>query len=153
MASFVEASPTYTGGHLRRVSRCAHLLAQDMGLCPDEVDQIELSGFLHDLGKFGVPDAILRKAGCLNGSLTSRFVGLGEAGRLDQVLTHSDEGIPLQSSPMCGPTLVLRRGLARAQRSLVGPGFPRGMCCSTTLYPTASPPTALPRYIERTGSI
>lgn len=49
-------------------------------------------------------------------SLSTRFVGLGKAGRLDHVLAHSDEGIPLQSCPMCGPTLVLRRGLVAGQR-------------------------------------
>jgi len=48
--------------------------------------------------------------------LATRFVGLGEAGRLDHVLARSDEGIPLQSCPMCGPTLVLRRGLVAGQR-------------------------------------
>ncbi|MGV8891366.1 MAG: hypothetical protein ACOH2K_00140 [Burkholderiaceae bacterium] len=36
------------------------------------------------------------------------FIALGEAGRLDHVLGHSDDGIPLQTCPMCGPTLVLR---------------------------------------------
>jgi hypothetical protein len=36
------------------------------------------------------------------------FIALGEAGRLDHVMGHSDDGIPLRSCPMCGPTLVIR---------------------------------------------
>lgn len=43
-------------------------------------------------------------------ALGERFVGLGRAGRLDHIVGHSDEGIPLQECVMCGPTLVLRRG-------------------------------------------
>jgi hypothetical protein len=38
-----------------------------------------------------------------------RFVALGRAGRLDHIVGHSDDGIPLHECVMCGPTLVLRR--------------------------------------------
>lgn len=38
------------------------------------------------------------------------FIALGHAGELDHVMGHSDDGIPLQTCPMCGPTLVLRKG-------------------------------------------
>lgn len=62
MAWFVEARDPYTGGHLWRVSRYAQMLAKALGLAPAEVARIGLGGFLHDLGKIGVPDAILRKA-------------------------------------------------------------------------------------------
>jgi hypothetical protein len=61
MAWFVEARDPYTGGHLWRVSRYAQLLAKALGLAPAEIARIGLGGFLHDLGKIGVPDAILRK--------------------------------------------------------------------------------------------
>jgi hypothetical protein len=37
------------------------------------------------------------------------FVSIGQAGQLDHVLGHCDDGIPLQSCSMCGPTLVLRK--------------------------------------------
>lgn len=62
MAWFVEARDPYTGGHLWRVSRYALLLAQSAGLQREMVAQIAIGGFLHDLGKIAVPDAILRKA-------------------------------------------------------------------------------------------
>lgn len=61
MASVVEARDPYTGGHLWRVSQFSRLLAEDLGLAHGEVARITLGGFLHDLGKVGVPDAILNK--------------------------------------------------------------------------------------------
>ena len=61
MAAMVEARDAYTGGHLWRVSQFSRLLAEDMALPDEEVAQITLGGFLHDLGKIGVPDAILNK--------------------------------------------------------------------------------------------
>lgn len=38
------------------------------------------------------------------------FLALGEAGELDPFIGHSDDSIPLQTCPMCGPTLVVQRG-------------------------------------------
>lgn len=61
MASLVEARDPYTGGHLWRVSQFSWLLAEDAGLPLPDVARIALGGFLHDLGKIGVPDAILNK--------------------------------------------------------------------------------------------
>lgn len=61
MAWFVEARDPYTGGHLWRVSRYAWLLAESAGFSNADCARISLGGFLHDLGKVGVPDAILRK--------------------------------------------------------------------------------------------
>jgi hypothetical protein len=205
MAWFVEARDPYTGGHLWRVSRYARLLADRAGLSEEEAARISLGGFLHDLGKIGVPDAILRKPGALtdeeyavmkthpdvglrmlaghplqllvhdavglhherpdgrgypkglveadipvsarivgicdafdamtsarpyraalprvealrrlreglgsqfDAALAEHFIALGEAGDLDHVISHSDDGIPLQTCPMCGPTLVIKR--------------------------------------------
>lgn len=40
----------------------------------------------------------------------SRFVALGRAGKLDHIVGHSDEGIPLHECMMCGPTLVIKKG-------------------------------------------
>ena len=61
MASLVEARDPYTGGHLWRVSLFSRLLAENAGLPDNDVARIALGGFLHDLGKVGVPDAILNK--------------------------------------------------------------------------------------------
>ncbi|MDX8383447.1 MAG: HD domain-containing protein [Ghiorsea sp.] len=61
LAEVVEAKDVYTGGHLWRVSQFSRLLAKKAGLEHQQVVQIALGGFLHDLGKIGVPDAILNK--------------------------------------------------------------------------------------------
>jgi hypothetical protein len=62
MAWMVEARDPYTGGHLWRVSQYSRLLAQHAGMSAADAARISIGGFLHDLGKIGVPDAILRKA-------------------------------------------------------------------------------------------
>jgi len=211
MAWFVEARDPYTGGHLWRVSRYSHMLALEAGLGLAQAAKVSLGGFLHDIGKIGVPDAILRKPGRLteeefaviqthpdmgrrmlaghplsrlvqdaihlhherpdgkgypqglagedvplmarivgicdafdamtshrpyragmseeaaltiiqsgrgsqfDGPLTKHFLALGHRGELEQVLGHSDDGIPLQTCPMCGPTLVVQRGQRAGQ--------------------------------------
>ena len=61
MATLVEARDPYTGGHLWRVSQFSRLLADASGLPEQDGIRIMLGGFLHDLGKVGVPDAILNK--------------------------------------------------------------------------------------------
>jgi HD-GYP domain-containing protein (c-di-GMP phosphodiesterase class II) len=61
MAWVVEARDPYTGGHLWRVSRFAQLLANKAGISEIETAKIAIGGFLHDLGKVGIPDAILSK--------------------------------------------------------------------------------------------
>lgn len=65
MASMVEARDPYTGGHLWRVSQYSRILATDIKLPDTDIARIALGGFLHDLGKISVPDAILNKAGPL----------------------------------------------------------------------------------------
>jgi hypothetical protein len=61
LAWVVEARDPYTGGHLWRVSQFSMLLAKDLGCAKAEVARIGLGGFLHDLGKIGIPDHILNK--------------------------------------------------------------------------------------------
>ena len=61
MASLVEARDPYTGGHLWRVSQFSGLLATRLNLPNKDIARVMLGGFLHDLGKVGVPDSILNK--------------------------------------------------------------------------------------------
>lgn len=65
MAWMVEARDPYTGGHLWRVSQYCRVLAQHAGLANADAARMAVGGFLHDLGKVGVPDAILNKPGLL----------------------------------------------------------------------------------------
>ncbi|WP_198937246.1 HD-GYP domain-containing protein [Herbaspirillum camelliae] len=61
LAWAVEARDPYTGGHLWRVARLSRLLAESAGLEPQQVARITIGAFLHDLGKIGIPDAVLGK--------------------------------------------------------------------------------------------
>ncbi len=54
-----------TGGHIRRVATHAARLATALGLPSASVEQIRRTSALHDVGKIGIPDAILRKQGLL----------------------------------------------------------------------------------------
>jgi hypothetical protein len=66
LAMVVEARDPYTGGHLWRVGQFSKLLAQQAGLSQRHIALCEIGGFLHDLGKVGVSDAILNKPDRLN---------------------------------------------------------------------------------------
>lgn len=66
LGSVVEARDAYTGGHLWRVGHYARLLATSAGLDDSGVFLAGVGGFLHDIGKIGVPDAILRKPAALD---------------------------------------------------------------------------------------
>ena len=61
LSMIVEARDPYTGGHLWRVSQFSKLLAEEAGLSRRDIALCEVGGFLHDLGKVGVSDAILNK--------------------------------------------------------------------------------------------
>jgi len=76
----VETRDKETKGHSERVSELAAGLAVEMGMDKAEVDMIRVAGMFHDIGKIGVPDAILLK----NGPLTD-----GEYGEIKK---HPAEG-------------------------------------------------------------
>ncbi len=65
LASLV-ARDGYTGGHSQAVVRHAVAVARRMGLSEEELAEVEQVALLHDIGKIGVGDAILRKPGTLN---------------------------------------------------------------------------------------
>ena len=61
----IDAKDPYTCGHSERVAFLSRLLAQRAGLDAAQCERVYLSGLLHDVGKIGVPDAILCKPGRL----------------------------------------------------------------------------------------
>ncbi|MCF8067494.1 MAG: response regulator [Desulfobacterales bacterium] len=61
----LEARDRYTRGHSDDVSRMLTNMAAHMNMPQDEIDILSIAGKLHDLGKIGVPDAILLKPGSL----------------------------------------------------------------------------------------
>ncbi|MDD4565106.1 MAG: HD-GYP domain-containing protein [Eubacteriales bacterium] len=62
----LDAKDPYTAGHSRRVSDMALRTCFFMDLGNDVTDKIHIASHLHDIGKIGIPDAILNKAGKLN---------------------------------------------------------------------------------------
>lgn len=61
----IDAKDPYTFGHSERVAYLSRAIAQTIGLPEIECERVYLSGLLHDVGKIGVPDAILTKPGKL----------------------------------------------------------------------------------------
>ncbi len=57
----VESRDPYTEGHCERLSRYASDLGRDLGLDEESIVALNRGGFLHDLGKVAIPDAILNK--------------------------------------------------------------------------------------------
>ena len=66
LAYAVDAKDQYTQGHSQKVSAYAALLAEALGMADLEVEEIRLGAVLHDVGKVGIPEAILNKSGPLN---------------------------------------------------------------------------------------
>ena len=67
LAAAIEARDPYTAGHVQRVAAVAVATAQQLGWAPDRLASLEFAAALHDLGKIGVEDRILRKPGPLAG--------------------------------------------------------------------------------------
>jgi response regulator RpfG family c-di-GMP phosphodiesterase len=65
LADALEVKDTYTHGHSLRVSRYSVVIAETIGMSASEIQQIELGGRVHDIGKIGVREAVLNKAGPL----------------------------------------------------------------------------------------
>ena len=61
----VETRDKETRGHSERVSALAAAIAEEMGLPDKDVERIRIAGLFHDIGKVGVPDAVLLKPGKL----------------------------------------------------------------------------------------
>lgn len=113
LSMIVEARDPYTGGHLWRVSQFSKLLAQQAGLSRRDVALCEIGGFLHDLGKVGVPDAILNKPD----RLTDTEFAI--------IKTHPSVGARLLAShPLAG--LAMEAVVGHHERP-DGKGYPHGI--------------------------
>src|SRR5438094_414607 len=65
-AKAIDARDHYTAGHSERVTAYTLVLARHIGLAADQLEVIRQAGMLHDIGKVGVPDAVLLKKGALD---------------------------------------------------------------------------------------
>jgi len=66
LAEAVDKKDPYTGSHSRAVSALSERLAVALGMHPAAVERVRIVGRLHDIGKIGVPDAVLLKPGRLD---------------------------------------------------------------------------------------
>ncbi len=113
MGNAVDARDPYTRGHSERVARYGRLLAQAIGLPEHESDRIYLSGLLHDVGKIGVPDAILGKPG----KLTEEEFAI--------IKRHPEIGARIiQTMPQLADLLP---GILHHHESVDGSGYPHGL--------------------------
>jgi HD-GYP domain-containing protein (c-di-GMP phosphodiesterase class II) len=65
LAAAIDGKDPYTRGHSERVSRFSVAIAQRLGLTDEEVEKIRISALLHDVGKIGIDDKILKKPSAL----------------------------------------------------------------------------------------
>lgn len=113
IAWMVEAKDPYTGGHLWRVSQFARIVGEAAGATPTDINKLAIAGFLHDIGKIGIPDEIL----CKPGRLTE------------------DEFSTVKLHPQVGKDLLDGHPLANLAEDVIyshhempnGKGYPRGL--------------------------
>jgi diguanylate cyclase (GGDEF)-like protein len=82
LVTAVDRKDRYTRSHSEEVTRLALLLAAELGFSPDTLRSVRLAGLLHDVGKIGVPDRILKKPGRLTpeeSEIMNGHPALGEA--------------------------------------------------------------------------
>jgi putative nucleotidyltransferase with HDIG domain len=65
LAKSLEARDTYTRGHSQRVCEVSMMIGERLGIGPEALEELRVGTILHDIGKIGVPDAILNKPGRL----------------------------------------------------------------------------------------
>lgn len=62
----IEASDKYMAGHMERVTMSAVAIAKRLGFTTTEIEAVRVAALLHDIGKYGITDAILQKSGRLS---------------------------------------------------------------------------------------
>jgi putative two-component system response regulator len=110
LALTIEARDPSTNGHCERLAHHAVRLGRALGLPDDDLDALHRGGYLHDVGKVGVPDAVLLKAGPLTKE------------EFDVMKKH-----PVIGDSLCAPLQSLRRvrPIVRAHHErLDGSGYP-----------------------------
>lgn len=113
LATALEARDEYTRGHSQRVCEVSLLIAERLGFGPEALEELRVGTVLHDIGKIGVPDAILNKRGRLTDD------------EFEVMKTH-----PVIGYEICRP-LALSEGVLMIIRNhhekLDGSGYPDGL--------------------------
>jgi HD-GYP domain-containing protein (c-di-GMP phosphodiesterase class II) len=113
LAQAIDAKDPYTRGHSARVNRYALVLARQLALSPQELRDIDVASLLHDVGKIGVDDAILKKPGLLTPE------------EFEVMKTHTTRGAAIMSEiPKMKEILP---GLRSHHERWKGGGYPDGL--------------------------
>lgn len=113
LAGAVDEKDPYTKGHSDRVTRYSLIIAKEMGLTDEEVEKIRISAQLHDVGKIGIEDRILKKPGALTPE------------EFEIMKTHTTKG-----AAILRPVEMLKDmlpGIELHHESLDGRGYPFGL--------------------------
>jgi CHASE1-domain containing sensor protein len=115
LVSAAQWSDEETGMHIRRTGMLCEVLARAAGWFGDEVDSIRQAAPMHDIGKIGIPDAILQKPG----TLTPEEYAV--------MKTHTRIGADILSGSQ-SPMLQMARDIALSHHERWdGKGYPRGL--------------------------
>ena len=113
LAEAIDAKDKYTNGHSRRVAEISAKIAEKYGKSKEECEEIYLIGLLHDVGKIGIPNAIINK----NGKLTDE--------EYDIIKTHPVKGYEILSKISVSPNLPI--GAHYHHERYDGKGYPEGL--------------------------
>ena len=109
----MEAKDVYTGGHTERVAAVAVALARKLGFSGEELEAVEIGALLHDVGKIGIPEQILRKQAPL------------DDGEWDVVKTHPVISDYILSELDLNP--IVRQCARSSHERMDGLGYPDGL--------------------------
>jgi putative nucleotidyltransferase with HDIG domain len=113
LAGAVDEKDPYTRGHSDRVTKYSVLIAKEMGMADDFLEIVRVSAQLHDVGKIGIEDRILKKPGALT------------AEEFEIMKTHTTKG-----ANILRPVSQLKEmipGIELHHESLDGRGYPHGL--------------------------
>jgi putative nucleotidyltransferase with HDIG domain len=113
LAGAVDEKDPYTRGHSDRVTRYSLMIARELGVSEDFIETVRISAQLHDVGKIGIEDRILKKPGALTPE------------EFDIMKTHTTKG-----ANILRPVAQLKDmipGIELHHESLDGRGYPHGL--------------------------
>lgn len=113
LTASIDAKDRYTCGHSQRVAHLSQQLALAAGMSAEQADRLRIAGLVHDVGKIGVPEAVLCKAGKLTDEEFAAIKLHPEIGhRILRDIPHMDDVLP---------------GVLHHHERYDGRGYPRGL--------------------------
>ena len=113
LTAAIDAKDPYTSGHSERVARIAVRLAEALGMSANQRSDLYLMGLLHDVGKIGIDDAVLKKTGPLT------------ADEFKVIQSHVEIGVHILAD--LRKLSHLLPGVRHHHESLDGKGYPCGL--------------------------